>query len=81
MKDVSAHPKVMAARAAARRVAPPPDDASTLTPGQVAHMLQLSLRTVWRMEARGDLPKAVRYGRKTVRWSREAIEKHIEGLR
>lgn len=43
------------------------------TANDLAKLLQVSRRQVWRMEADGRLPKAVRLGNLT-RWSKRLIE-------
>ena len=49
------------------------------TVGQVAEMLQLSERTVWRMTSTGDLPRPLRFGR-AARWRRETILARIREM-
>ncbi|TWT67023.1 Helix-turn-helix domain protein [Posidoniimonas polymericola] len=46
------------------------------TPTQVAEMLQVSTRTLWRMRAAGKLPEPVRLGA-AVRWRRDEIEQWV----
>ncbi|QDS97083.1 helix-turn-helix transcriptional regulator [Adhaeretor mobilis] len=61
---------------------PPPavtrkEGASLLaTPKQVADLLQVSTRTLWRMRSAGSLPTPVRLGA-AVRWRRAEIEAWI----
>ena len=43
-----------------------------LTVAQVAAMLRLSERSVWRMTSTGELPRPLRFGR-AVRWRRQTI--------
>jgi excisionase family DNA binding protein len=61
---------------------PPPVERSTdlLTAQQVAYRLAVSVRTVWRMLERNELPKPVRYNRKLVRWRTRDIERYVEAL-
>jgi excisionase family DNA binding protein len=51
-----------------------------LTAEDVADMLAISKRTVWRMTASGELPQPVRYNRKLVRWTRCAIDAYLDRL-
>lgn len=46
------------------------------TPKQVAELLQVSTRTLWRMRSAGSLPTPVRLGA-AVRWRRDEIEAWI----
>ena len=46
----------------------------------VAHSLDLSVRTVWRLVSGGDLSQPVRIGR-SARWERRVIQDYVEGLR
>jgi excisionase family DNA binding protein len=54
----------------------PPIDAALLTVDQVADLIQCSTRHVYRMEERGELPRAVRLGA-NVRWPRQHIDAWI----
>jgi len=47
-----------------------------ITAAQVARMLQVSLRTLWRMRSAGDLPTPLRVGA-AVRWRKEEIIRWI----
>jgi excisionase family DNA binding protein len=51
-----------------------------LTAQQVAHRLSVSVRTVWRLLERNELPQPVRYNRKLVRWRAMDIERYVECL-
>jgi len=57
----------------------PHPDAVLLTAGQVAVMLCVSTRTVWRMVEAGRVPQPIRYSRKTLRWVRDEVVAHIGG--
>ncbi len=52
-----------------------------LTAQQVAHRLSISVRTVWRMLERSELPQPVRYNRKLVRWRTMDIDQYVSSLR
>jgi len=56
---------------------PPPE---LLTVHQVAKMLSMGVRTVWRLTELGKLPQPWRHGRKLVRWPRASIQAFIDGL-
>lgn len=51
-----------------------------LTVEDLAALLCLSTREVWRREAEGRLPRALRLGRKTVRWRGSDIEVWLTSL-
>ncbi len=51
-----------------------------LTAQQVAHRLSISVRTVWRMLERSELPQPIRYNRKLVRWRTRDIDQYVEAL-
>ena len=53
------------------------DELAMLTVGQVAEVLQLSQRTVWRMATIGQLPPGIHVGR-SVRWPKARIEQWIQ---
>lgn len=48
-----------------------------LSADQVAKLMQISIRTVWRLLSSGELIKPVRMGGNT-RWRRAELEKWIE---
>ncbi len=45
---------------------------------QVAKCLAVSVRTVWRMLARGNLPQPIRYSRRLVRWRSSDLATWLE---
>lgn len=53
-----------------------PPGAAMLTSNEVARLLKVSMRTLWRMHSGGRIPKAIRIGG-VVRWSSEVIQKWI----
>ena len=57
----------------------PESDAEPLlvTAAELAALLNLSKRTLWRLRSAGDLPKPVKLGN-SVRWVRDEIKKWIE---
>jgi excisionase family DNA binding protein len=54
--------------------------AELLTSQQVAEMLSVSVRTLWRLVASGKFPQPVRYNRKLVRWKSTEVMRYIEAL-
>jgi predicted DNA-binding transcriptional regulator AlpA len=52
-----------------------------LTIDQVASRYGVAARTIWRWEALGHIPRAVRMTRATVRWRADDIEKHLLSLK
>jgi prophage regulatory protein len=54
--------------------------AKLLTIQQVARRYGVTVRTIWRWEKNGRMPRAVRVTRGTVRWREEDIEKHVASL-
>jgi excisionase family DNA binding protein len=51
-----------------------------LTAQEVAHRLSIGVRTLWRLAAKGELPRPVRYSRKLVRWKAADIDSYIQSL-
>jgi len=51
-----------------------------LSARQVAQRLSISVRTVWRLLERKELPPPVRYNRKLVRWRAMDIEQYVRAL-
>ena len=51
-----------------------------LTSQQVADRLAVSVRTLWRLVARGSFPQPIRYNRKLVRWKKVDVERYIAAL-
>jgi excisionase family DNA binding protein len=51
-----------------------------LTSREVAKRLSISVRTLWRLLARGSLPPPIRYNRKLVRWRTSDIERYVAAL-
>jgi excisionase family DNA binding protein len=51
-----------------------------LTSQQVADRLSVSVRTLWRLVARGIFPQPIRYNRKLVRWKAAEVNRYIEAL-
>jgi excisionase family DNA binding protein len=51
-----------------------------MTSRQVAGRLAISVRTLWRLLARGHFPQPIRYNRKLVRWKAEDVERYLAEL-
>jgi excisionase family DNA binding protein len=51
--------------------------AATYTARDLAALLRISVRQVWRMADAGKLPKPARFGR-AVRWARSVVDKWLE---
>lgn len=56
------------------------DRCELMTVREVAAVLKLHTRSVWRMAATGAIPAPIRLGEKTVRWRRVDLEKHLATL-
>jgi predicted DNA-binding transcriptional regulator AlpA len=52
-----------------------------LSAKQVARRYDVAVRTIWRWEMEGRIPRAVRVTRGTVRWREEEIVKHLSSLK
>ena len=57
---------------------PPPADAECwLTPAQVARMLAVGIRTLWRMVRGGVIPQPHRLTRKLIRWDYQTLREFL----
>jgi len=63
-----------------RPLPPSSTDPVLLTVSDVARLLRLSVRTVWRRTATGELPRPIHVG-KAARWLRSEIVTWAEGNR
>ena len=59
--------------------AEPPMVPELLSVGQVAELLSIGVRTVWRLTSSGELPRPVKIGGAT-RWRRAELFEWIENL-
>lgn len=50
------------------------DDQATITVNDMAKLLKLAIKTIWKWEAAGRIPRAHRLTRRTVRWERADID-------
>jgi prophage regulatory protein len=51
-----------------------------LTVRQLASLLKVSRRTIWRWLAQGRLPTPVRYSRTCVRWKASTVRRYLDRL-
>ena len=51
-----------------------------LTAQQVARKYGVTVRTLWRWEDQGRIPRGVRLTRNTVRWREDVIDNHLTSL-
>lgn len=54
-------------------------DAQLLTAREVADLLRIHPRSVWRAATAGDIPKPIRIGPKVVRWRLTDLQAFIGG--
>jgi excisionase family DNA binding protein len=54
------------------------DDRLLLGAEDVARLLSVAPRTVWKMDAAGKIPRPIRLGRRTL-WRRAELEEWVEG--
>ena len=47
---------------------------------EVAEMLSMGVRTVWRKVSTGELPKPVRFNKVFVRWKSEDLKRYLDNL-
>ncbi|MBL8797363.1 MAG: helix-turn-helix domain-containing protein [Planctomycetia bacterium] len=47
---------------------------------EVAEILSMGVRTVWRKVATGELPQPVRFNKSLVRWKYESIKHYLDNL-
>lgn len=59
----------------------PFDNLQLLDVGQVAEILCLSERTVWRYSSAGKIPKPVKLARQVVRWKKADIDAYLTSLK
>jgi excisionase family DNA binding protein len=64
------------------RNSPPPDllPEALLTSREVARLLAVSVRTLFRMVRAGRFPEPVRYNRRLVRWKRDEVLQYLQHL-
>jgi excisionase family DNA binding protein len=52
-----------------------------LTVKDLSRLLNMGVRTVWRLVENGQLPQPVRFNRKLVRWDRAELVQFVQDLR
>lgn len=57
-----------------------PAERLALRVGEVARLLGISVRSVWKLSAASELPRPIRLGR-SARWLRDEIVAHLERQR
>lgn len=56
------------------------NDDVLINSNQVAHILCVSRRTLWRLVRSGKIPQPTRYNRKLVRWKKSHIDEYVKTL-
>lgn len=65
------------ARATTVAVAAPMDDVKLLTAKEVAELLGVHVRSIWRLSATGEIPAPIRLGERVVRWRLSDLRDHL----
>lgn len=65
----------------AQRTDPRLANVRLLTVRDVADLLAVHPRTIWRLVATGDIPAPIRLGSKAVRWRLADLERHLAKAR
>ncbi len=53
-------------------------DVAVVSVREVAELLGVNARTVWRMAQRGELPAPIRLGERVVRWRLSDLREHLD---
>lgn len=53
-------------------------DVALVTVREVAELLGVNARTVWRMAQTGDIPAPIRFGERVVRWRLSDLREHLD---
>ncbi len=53
-------------------------DVAVINVREVAELLGVSARTVWRMSQRGEIPAPIRLGDRVVRWRLSDLREHLD---
>lgn len=53
-------------------------DVAVINVREVAELLGVNARTVWRMSQRGEIPAPIRLGDRVVRWRLSDLREHLE---
>lgn len=60
--------------------ADPTRNVTLLTSRQVADLIGVDVRTVWRMAQTGDIPAPIRLSQRVVRWRLADLDAHLANL-
>jgi predicted DNA-binding transcriptional regulator AlpA len=60
--------------------AQPLDGVTLLTARQVADLLGVHVRSVWRMSHAGQVPPPIRLAERVVRWRLADLQEHLDGI-
>lgn len=53
-------------------------DVAVVTVREVAELLGVNPRTIWRLSARGEIPAPIRLGDRVVRWRLSDLREHLD---
>ena len=53
-------------------------DVAVVSVREVAELLGVNARTVWRMAQRGEIPAPIRLGERVVRWRLSDLREHLD---
>lgn len=53
-------------------------DVAVVSVREVAELLGINVRTVWRMAQRGEIPAPIRLGERVVRWRLSDLREHLD---
>jgi len=58
----------------------PLDGVTLLTARQVADLIGVDVRTVWRLAQTGGIPAPIRLSQRVVRWRLADLQSHLDGI-
>ena len=53
-------------------------DVAVINVREVAELLGVNVRTIWRMAQRGELPAPIRLGHRVIRWRLSDLREHLD---
>ncbi len=53
-------------------------DVAVINVREVAELLGVNARTVWRMSQRGEIPAPIRLGHRVIRWRLSDLREHLD---
>lgn len=56
------------------------DDVTLVTARQVADLLRVHVRSVWRMSHAGQIPRPIRLAERVVRWRLADLKAYLDGI-